>query len=224
MDDFEIEYAERYPGIVKLWLNAWERFIPFLAYPPVIAKIVYTTDLVVILSRPGGVWDVAEKGIQDPGALPRRRLRPQAGTPDRPGPHHYQGRCDRDGYSRLERSSKHLRDLLPRSAQYLLTPNQQERKAIPLLHRRSDRRPPLGTSVPIPAGRASATIERGCCPRPTPVGSCANSGTARPPTLGRRTWSSRPSWPRPATATPAPPCATSSQAPRPSPRSTSCST
>ncbi len=139
MDDFEIEYAERYPGIVKLWLNAWERFIPFLAYPPVIAKIVYTTDLVVILSRPGGVWDVAEKGIQDPGALPRRRLRPQAGTPDRPGPHHYQGRCDRDGYSRLERSSKHLRDLLPRSAQYLLTPNQQERKAIPLLHRRSDR-------------------------------------------------------------------------------------
>ena len=74
MDNFEIEYAERYPGIVKLWLNAWERFIPFLAYPPVIAKIVYTTDLVVILSRPGGVWDVAEKGIQDPGALPRRRL------------------------------------------------------------------------------------------------------------------------------------------------------
>jgi transposase-like protein len=46
MDTFELEHGERYPGIVKLWRDAWERFIPFLAYPPSIRKIVYTTNLV----------------------------------------------------------------------------------------------------------------------------------------------------------------------------------
>lgn len=46
MDTFELEHGERYPGIVRLWRDAWERFIPFLAYPPVIRKIVYTTNLV----------------------------------------------------------------------------------------------------------------------------------------------------------------------------------
>jgi transposase-like protein len=46
MDTFELEYGDRYPGIVKLWRDAWERFIPFLAYPPIIRKIVYTTNLV----------------------------------------------------------------------------------------------------------------------------------------------------------------------------------
>jgi putative transposase len=46
MDTFELEYGDRYPGIVRLWRDAWERFIPFLAYPPVIRKIVYTTNLV----------------------------------------------------------------------------------------------------------------------------------------------------------------------------------
>jgi putative transposase len=46
MDTFELEHGDRYPGIVKLWRDSWERFIPFLAYPPVIRKIVYTTNLV----------------------------------------------------------------------------------------------------------------------------------------------------------------------------------
>jgi putative transposase len=46
MDTFELEYGERYPGIVRLWRSSWERFIPFLAYPAVIRKIVYTTNMV----------------------------------------------------------------------------------------------------------------------------------------------------------------------------------
>jgi putative transposase len=46
MDTFELEHGDRYPGIVKLWRDAWERFTPFLAYPPIIRKIVYTTNLV----------------------------------------------------------------------------------------------------------------------------------------------------------------------------------
>ena len=46
LDTFELEHGDRYPAIVALWRGAWERFIPFLAYPPVIRKIVYTTNLV----------------------------------------------------------------------------------------------------------------------------------------------------------------------------------
>lgn len=46
MDDFELEHGDRYPGIVALWRSAWERFIPFLAYPAVIRKIIYTTNMI----------------------------------------------------------------------------------------------------------------------------------------------------------------------------------
>jgi putative transposase len=46
MDTFELDYGDRYPGIVRLWRSSWERFIPFLAYPAIIRKIVYTTNMV----------------------------------------------------------------------------------------------------------------------------------------------------------------------------------
>lgn len=46
LDTFELEHGDRYPAIVALWRTSWERFIPFLAYPPIIRKIVYTTNLV----------------------------------------------------------------------------------------------------------------------------------------------------------------------------------
>jgi putative transposase len=46
LDTFELEHGERYPGIVAVWRSAWERFTPFLAYPAIIRKIVYTTNMV----------------------------------------------------------------------------------------------------------------------------------------------------------------------------------
>src|SRR5215211_346446 len=46
MDTFELEHGDRYPGIVALWRASWERFTPFLAYPAVIRKIVYTTNMI----------------------------------------------------------------------------------------------------------------------------------------------------------------------------------
>jgi putative transposase len=46
LDTFELTYGDRYPGIVAVWRAAWERFIPFLAYPAVIRRIVYTTNMV----------------------------------------------------------------------------------------------------------------------------------------------------------------------------------
>jgi len=46
MDSFELEWGDRYPGIVKVWRQAWEQFTPFLRFPPTIRKVVYTTNLV----------------------------------------------------------------------------------------------------------------------------------------------------------------------------------
>jgi putative transposase len=39
LDAFEIAWGKRYPGIVKMWRDAWERFVPFLDYPPEIRTV-----------------------------------------------------------------------------------------------------------------------------------------------------------------------------------------
>lgn len=46
LDEFELTWGDRYPGIVRLWRDAWERFTPFLAFPAGLRKIVYTTNLI----------------------------------------------------------------------------------------------------------------------------------------------------------------------------------
>jgi putative transposase len=38
------ELGKRYPGAVGVWERAWERFIPFLAFPPEVRRIIYTTN------------------------------------------------------------------------------------------------------------------------------------------------------------------------------------
>src|SRR6188472_2345671 len=36
--------GRRYPATVATWENAWQRFIPFLAFPPELRRIIYTTN------------------------------------------------------------------------------------------------------------------------------------------------------------------------------------
>jgi putative transposase len=38
------EIGHRYPAAVATWRNAWERFIPFLEFPPEVRRIIYTTN------------------------------------------------------------------------------------------------------------------------------------------------------------------------------------
>ena len=42
--------GRRYPAAVATWENAWERFIPFLAFPPELRKIIYTTNAIESLN------------------------------------------------------------------------------------------------------------------------------------------------------------------------------
>ena len=38
------ELGRRYPAAIATWQNAWERFIPFLEFPPAVRRIIYTTN------------------------------------------------------------------------------------------------------------------------------------------------------------------------------------
>ena len=44
------ELGHKYPTAVRTWESAWERFIPFLSFPPTIHKIVYTTNAIESLN------------------------------------------------------------------------------------------------------------------------------------------------------------------------------
>src|SRR5918999_1599675 len=46
----ESDLGRRYPAAVATWENAWERFIPFLAFPPEVRKIIYTTNSIESLN------------------------------------------------------------------------------------------------------------------------------------------------------------------------------
>lgn len=46
----ESELGQRYPATVTTWDNAWERFIPFLEFPPELRRIIYTTNSIESLN------------------------------------------------------------------------------------------------------------------------------------------------------------------------------
>lgn len=44
--EFEADLGQRYPAIVKLWRDQWDTFVPFLAFPPDVRRVVYTTNMI----------------------------------------------------------------------------------------------------------------------------------------------------------------------------------
>jgi putative transposase len=51
LERFEADWGERYPMIGKTWRDAWEYVIPFLAFPPDVRRVVYTTNTIEALHR-----------------------------------------------------------------------------------------------------------------------------------------------------------------------------
>jgi transposase-like protein len=49
-DEFDTDWGERYPAMIRLWRNAWDTFTPFLAFPPEIRRVVYTTNAIESLN------------------------------------------------------------------------------------------------------------------------------------------------------------------------------
>ena len=67
MDHFEDQWGDRYGGIVKLWRDAWERFVPFLDYPPEMRRVIYTTNMIESINFQ------LRKATRNRGAFPSER-------------------------------------------------------------------------------------------------------------------------------------------------------
>jgi putative transposase len=51
LDIFESsKWGTKYPAAVRVWRDAWQRFIPFLEFPPAVRKIIYTTNSIESLN------------------------------------------------------------------------------------------------------------------------------------------------------------------------------
>jgi len=46
LEAFAERWQPRYPAIVRLWRSHWEQFTPFLAFPPEVRRVIYTTNLI----------------------------------------------------------------------------------------------------------------------------------------------------------------------------------
>jgi putative transposase len=46
LDDFAAARGDRYPAIVRVWRAHWAEFTPFLAFPPEVRRVIYTTNLI----------------------------------------------------------------------------------------------------------------------------------------------------------------------------------
>ncbi|MCM3556907.1 transposase, partial [Janibacter melonis] len=44
------QWGVKYPHAVSTWRTAWERFIPFLAFPPELRRVIYTTNSIESLN------------------------------------------------------------------------------------------------------------------------------------------------------------------------------
>jgi putative transposase len=51
LDIFEgSTWGKKYPAAVRVWRDAWQRFLPFLEFPPAVRKIIYTTNAIESLN------------------------------------------------------------------------------------------------------------------------------------------------------------------------------
>ncbi len=44
------QWGAKYPATVRVWRDAWERFTPFLEFPPALRRIIYTTNAIESLN------------------------------------------------------------------------------------------------------------------------------------------------------------------------------
>jgi putative transposase len=47
LEVFAQAWQQRYPAIVRLWRAHWAEFVPFLAFPPQVRRVIYTTNLIM---------------------------------------------------------------------------------------------------------------------------------------------------------------------------------
>jgi len=66
LEQFDERWGERFPPISKSWQDAWEQVIPFLAFPPEVRRVIYTTNAIEALNRQ------LRKAIKTKGHFPNK--------------------------------------------------------------------------------------------------------------------------------------------------------
>ena len=51
LERFDEKWGQQFPVITQAWLNAWEYVTPFLAFPPEVRRVIYTTNAIEALNR-----------------------------------------------------------------------------------------------------------------------------------------------------------------------------
>jgi putative transposase len=51
LERFDEIWGERFSPITQAWLDAWEHVTPFLAFPPEVRRVIYTTNAIEALNR-----------------------------------------------------------------------------------------------------------------------------------------------------------------------------
>ncbi len=51
LEAFDEKWGQRFPVITQAWLTAWEYVTPFLAFPPEVRRVIYTTNAIEALNR-----------------------------------------------------------------------------------------------------------------------------------------------------------------------------
>jgi putative transposase len=64
LETFDEKWGKRFPVITQAWLNAWEHVTPFLAFPPQVRRVIYTTNAIEALNRQ------LRKAIKTKGSFP----------------------------------------------------------------------------------------------------------------------------------------------------------
>jgi putative transposase len=64
LEAFDEKWGQRFPVITQAWLNAWEYMIPFLAFPPEVRRVIYTTNAIEALNRQ------LRKAVKTKGSFP----------------------------------------------------------------------------------------------------------------------------------------------------------
>jgi putative transposase len=64
LEAFDEKWGSRFPPITKAWQDAWEHVTPFLAFPPEVRRVIYTTNAIEALNRQ------LRKAIKTKGSFP----------------------------------------------------------------------------------------------------------------------------------------------------------
>jgi putative transposase len=64
LEAFEAKWADQLPIIGRMWREAWQQVIPFLAYEPEVRRVIYTTNAIEALNRQ------LRKAIKTKGSFP----------------------------------------------------------------------------------------------------------------------------------------------------------